>query len=119
MFVTALHDTGLLGLLILLWLLLGYFRTMLRAVSEGARSEHRALLAGLTAGAAGLFVAFQASTGLILLFPWLLMGLSVLAAQHFALPGVQMEATSDSRTVDSGRSRPLASPVIPQMDTTP
>lgn len=118
MFVAALHDTGLPGLLILLWLLVAYFRTMLHAVSEGARLEHRVLLAGLTAGAAGLFVAFQASTGLMLLFPWLLMGLSLLAARQFALSGVQVEATSDSRTTDGGRSHGLVTPLIPKMDRT-
>jgi O-antigen ligase len=119
MFVTALHDTGPLGLLILLWLLLAYFRMMFRAVSEATRSEQRALLAGMTAGAAGLFVAFQASTGLILLFPWLLMGLGVLAAQHFALPNVQLEETSDTMKPGRGRSPDLTSLLTPGMENGP
>jgi O-antigen ligase len=104
MLVTALHDTGLVGLLIVMWLILAYFLTLLRAAYGVSQPNHRVLLAGLLAGAAALFTAFQVSTGVLLTFPWLLMGLSVMAARQFALRPVMTDPATVPLAIDRGPS---------------
>ena len=75
---TALQDTGILGLFFLIFLLWRFFAAGLRRVScsEGAyQPQSFALIAGL----AGLFLTYVLTSGLWLPFTWIFMAITVAA----------------------------------------
>jgi len=77
----ALHDTGVLGLLALLWLFAAFYVTTIRALRRAPPGETRAALAGLVAAVTALLIAFQLTPGFQLGYTWALLALGVAASR--------------------------------------
>jgi O-antigen ligase len=92
----VLHDTGVLGLLALLWLCAAFYVTTLRALWRAPAGPLRTALGGLIAAITALLIAFQLTPGFTLGYTWALLALGVAAssavraAEHEAeqAPGV-------------------------------
>ncbi|MHB1270926.1 MAG: O-antigen ligase family protein [Thermoleophilia bacterium] len=80
--IQALHDTGLLGLALLLWTQLGMLAVMIKGYMRTVDTFNRAALAGFIAASIALMLASQASSFLWLGFPWVFSGLAVALAQE-------------------------------------
>ncbi len=98
MFITALHDTGVVGLLVMIWLVATYLLHLWSAVGRQNQSDVGLFTLSLLAGSAGLFVAFQASTGMILMYPWMLIALGMTLAMQ-SRDGTPQSAPRDSQAV--------------------
>jgi len=80
----ALHDTGVIGLLVMLWLFVAFFVVTLRALRRAPPGQPRAALAGLIAAVTALLIAFQLTPGFSLGYSWALIGFSIAAARMAA-----------------------------------
>ncbi|HLJ67004.1 MAG TPA: O-antigen ligase family protein [Chloroflexota bacterium] len=78
-FLLALHDTGIVGFGILLWLLWRLYRPLLRTVRTGG--DMAALAAGTIAGFTALLLAFQATTGFWFMYTWIVAAIGFAATQ--------------------------------------
>jgi len=77
----ALHDTGILGLLALLWLFAAFYVMAIGALRRAPPGELRAALAGLIAAITAMLVAFQLTPGFNLGYSWALLALGAAAAR--------------------------------------
>lgn len=78
--IQALHDTGILGLLALVWIQLGALWIIAKGYRQTSNSFYRTALAGFAAGSIALIVASQASSFIWLGFPWIFNGMAVALA---------------------------------------
>lgn len=79
-FLMTLHDTGIVGLALLLaWL--GWLANTTRRALKTAQGMHRTMLLALTIAYLALFVTYQATTVFWLGFNWVYLGLLAAAAQ--------------------------------------
>ncbi len=78
----VLHDTGILGLLALVWIFAAFFLAALRALRRAPPGRVRTALAGLTAAIAALLICFQLTPGLTLGYSWALLALGAAAMQQ-------------------------------------
>jgi O-antigen ligase len=76
----VLHDTGVLGLLAMLWLWAAFYVTTVRALRRAPPGLLRAALGGLIAAATALLIAFQLTPGFTLGYSWALLALGVAAS---------------------------------------
>lgn len=79
LFLLTLHDTGLVGLAILLLLLATFYRYTLKAVSSGG--DFSLLAAGSMTGFTMLLLAFQTTTGFWFAYPWIVVAFGMAAAR--------------------------------------
>jgi O-antigen ligase len=79
-FIQAIHDTGLIGLMILVWFQIGVIVITARAYLKTKDNFLRAALIGFVAGSVSLIFASQASSFIWLGFPWVFAGLAVATA---------------------------------------
>ena len=93
----ALHDTGIIGMLLLLWFQIGVIIIILKGYINSKDPFFKAALAGFAAGSIALMIASQASSFLWLGFPWIYAGLAVAVAQFVA----KNETRSDTVDVKS------------------
>jgi O-antigen ligase len=77
-FLLAVHDTGVLGLAVLLWLLICFYRPVLAAMRS--RDDMAFVVAGSIAGFTSLLLAFQTTTGFWFMYPWIVAGIGSRAA---------------------------------------
>ena len=91
--VAALHDTGVVGFVLVFGLLALLLLALIRW-HRPSNSQERWLRYGLAAAILTLLVAFQATTGTLMEFPWLFLGtaLGVLFAPRAAAREVQVPA---------------------------
>lgn len=82
--IQALHDTGIIGLLLLLWIEAGILGMIARGYRLANNSFYRSSLAGFAVGSIALFIASQASSFLWLGFFWVYSGLAVAVAMAAA-----------------------------------
>ncbi len=94
----TLHDTGILGLLALVWLFGAFYAQGVGALRRAPPGETRAALAGLIAAVTALLVAFQLTPGLNLGYPWAVLALGVAAVR----------ATAQVREERAAREEPAA-----------
>ena len=80
-FIQALHDSGIVGLALLLWIQGGIIYTLIKAYKRTTDSFYRASLSGFIAGSVALIIASQASSFIWLGFPWIFSGLAVAVAK--------------------------------------
>lgn len=80
----ALHDTGLFGVLFLLWFQVGVIIIVLRSYRQTQDPFYRAALAGFACGSIAINIASQASSFLWLGFPWIYAGLAIAMARTAA-----------------------------------
>jgi len=80
-FIQALHDTGIIGLVFLVWFQGGVLFIVVRGYRRTNDTFYKAALAGFAASSIALFIASQASSFLWLGFPWIFSGLGVAIAQ--------------------------------------
>jgi len=80
----TLHDTGILGLLALVWLFGAFYAQGVGALRRAPPGETRAALVGLIAAVTALLVAFQLTPGLNLGYPWAVLALGVAAVRATA-----------------------------------
>lgn len=80
--VQALHDTGLVGLALLLWTQIGMIAIMVRGYLRSTDLFNRAALSGFIVASVALIIASQASSFLWLGFPWVFAGLAVALAEE-------------------------------------
>ncbi len=85
----ALHDTGILGLLALLWLFAAFYVISIGALRRAPPGELRAALAGLIAAVTAMLVAFQLTPGFNLGYSWALLALGAAAARAIAQTSTQ------------------------------
>ena len=71
----ALHDTGLIGLAVLLFWFVAGARDLVRAIRHSPTSYTRTALIGLALSFVGLLVAYQVTSALWLGFTWVQLGL--------------------------------------------
>ena len=83
----VLHDTGIIGLLALLWLLAAFYVTAIRALRRAPVGQVRTVLAGLIAAMTALLIAFQLTPGFTLGYSWALLALGMAAARAAAAAG--------------------------------
>ena len=81
----ALHDTGVLGLLVMLWLFVAFYIVTIRALRRAPPGRTRAALAGLIAAVSALLIAFQLTPGFTLGYSWALLALAVAASSAIAV----------------------------------
>jgi O-antigen ligase len=79
LFLLTLHDTGIIGLVILALLLFAFYRTMVAALRRGG--ELALVAAGAMSGFSALLLAFQTTTGFWFAYPWIVAGIGVAAAR--------------------------------------
>ncbi len=91
----ALHDTGILGLLALLWLFAAFYVMSIGALRRAPPGELRAALAGLIAAVTAMLVAFQLTPGFNLGYSWALLALGAAAARAIARAGTSTVARGD------------------------
>jgi len=77
--VLTLHDTGIVGLTVLVILVISFFRQILPGCRTANRESLWAVGAGIGFGA--LLVSFQSTTGFWFVYPWLLAAIAVRSAQ--------------------------------------
>jgi len=97
----ALHDTGVIGLLVMLWLFVAYFVVTLRALRRAPPGQPRAALAGLIAAVTALLIAFQLTPGFSLGYSWALIGFGIAAAR--VASSHLHSTTSDPLALPEGR----------------
>lgn len=78
--IQAIHDTGIVGLLLYLWFQVGVLAVILRGYLLSRDPFLRSALAGFAAGGIALLIASQASSFIWLGFPWIFSGLGVAVA---------------------------------------
>jgi len=78
--IQALHDTGIIGLGLLLWFQAGVVVTVYRSYRKTEDQFYRSAMAGFMIGSVALFIASQASSFLWLGFYWIFSGLGVATA---------------------------------------
>jgi hypothetical protein len=78
--VQALHDTGIIGLVLLLWFQTGVLLIVMRGYRRAKDPFFKSSLAGFAAASVALFIASQASSFLWLGFPWIFSGIAVATA---------------------------------------
>lgn len=76
----ALHDTGIIGLFLYLWIEVGILAVVVRGYRKARDSFYRAALAGFTISSIAIFIASQASSFMWLGFFWIFSGLAVSVA---------------------------------------
>jgi O-antigen ligase len=76
----VLHDTGVLGLLAMLWLCAAFYVTTVRALWRAPAGPLRTALGGLIAAITALLIAFQLTPGFTLGYSWALLALGVAAS---------------------------------------
>jgi len=76
----VLHDTGVLGLLAMLWLCAAFYVTTVRALWRAPAGLLRTVLGGLIAAITALLIAFQLTPGFTLGYSWALLALGVAAS---------------------------------------
>jgi O-antigen ligase len=81
----VLHDTGIIGLAVLVWLFVAFYASALGALRRAAPGAQRAMLAGLIASVTALLIAFQLTPGFTLGYSWAILAL---AAASAAMVGV-------------------------------
>jgi O-antigen ligase len=86
----VLHDTGVLGLLAMLWLCAAFYVTTVRALWRAPDGPLRAALGGLIAAITALLIAFQLTPGFTLGYSWALLALGVAASS--AVTAAEQEA---------------------------
>jgi len=91
----ALHDTGILGLLALLWLFAAFYVMSIGALRRAPPGELRAALAGLIAAVTAMLVAFQLTPGFNLGYSWALLALGAAAARAIGQAGTSTVARGD------------------------
>ncbi len=91
----ALHDTGILGLLALLWLFAAFYVMSIGALRRAPPGELRAALAGLIAAVTAMLVAFQLTPGFNLGYSWALLALGAAAARAIEQAGTSTVARGD------------------------
>lgn len=79
--VQAIHDTGVVGLGLLLWFQAGLVITVYRSYKTTKDQFYRSALAGFLIGSIALFIASQASSFLWLGYFWIFSGLAVATAR--------------------------------------
>jgi O-antigen ligase len=77
----ALHDTGIVGLLTMLWLFVAFYVITIRALRRAPPGSARTVLAGLIAAVTTLLISFQLTPGFSLGYSWALLALAVAAAR--------------------------------------
>ncbi|MHB1464020.1 MAG: O-antigen ligase family protein [Thermoleophilia bacterium] len=92
--IQALHDTGIIGLGLLLWFQVGVVVIAARASKKTRNPFYRAALAGFVASNIVLLISSQASSFLWLGFPWIFAGLTVAVARVASAEGDQAKALS-------------------------
>lgn len=80
--IQSLHDTGLIGLIFMLWIYIGGFVMGVRAFLKVRTRFWRATLAGATMGWLALTIASQASSFIWLGLPWIYFGFLVTASRY-------------------------------------
>lgn len=76
----ALHDTGIVGLLAMVWLFVAFYVITIRALRRASPGPARTVLAGLIAAVTTLLISFQLTPGFSLGYSWALLALAVAAA---------------------------------------
>ncbi|MFA5816011.1 MAG: O-antigen ligase family protein [Bacteroidales bacterium] len=79
--VQALHDTGAIGLILLLWFQVGLIVIIYQSYKKTTDQFYRSALAGFMIGSVALFIASQASSFLWLGFFWIYSGMAVATAR--------------------------------------
>ncbi|MGI8825175.1 MAG: O-antigen ligase family protein [Chloroflexota bacterium] len=69
LFLLTLHDTGLLGILALGWLIFAFYRASLRGLRVGGAATTIAM--GAVPGFTALLIAFQTTSGFWFAYPWI------------------------------------------------
>lgn len=85
-FIQALHDTGLVGLALIIWFQAGVLLFLVRSYGRVADDGSRSVIAGCITAIIALYIASQASSFIWLGFPWIFTGFAVAYAQN-ALDG--------------------------------
>lgn len=80
LFLLTLHDTGVVGLAILMVLLVRFFQVC--AAGMSAHSAESTWVLGGCVGFAMLLLAFQTTSGFWFAYPWILAGVTMTAAVH-------------------------------------
>jgi O-antigen ligase len=80
LFLLTLHDTGIVGLAVLVWLLWRFYRTVLPSIREG--NPDAVVAAGGVAGFTGMMLAFQMTTGFWFSYPWIVAAVAMAAANR-------------------------------------
>lgn len=80
--IQALHDTGLIGLALLIWFQLGLLWLMVRAYLREIEPLSRSILAGLITATLALLICSQASSFIWLGFPWIFLGFGAAYARQ-------------------------------------
>lgn len=75
LFLLTLHDTGIIGLLALLAVIVLFYRAALRGIPP--ENDQAVLVAGATAGFTGLLLAFQMTTGFWFAYPWIVAAIAI------------------------------------------
>lgn len=83
LFLLTLHDTGLIGLAILILLLASFYRYVLPTLRTSGPAA--TLAAGAVTGVSVLVLAFQTTSGFWFAYPWILVGLGVAIARQTRL----------------------------------
>ncbi len=95
--IQALHDTGLVGFLLTLWIHLGVIVSSFAAMMKTRDPFMKATLVGFGMGAITIAVSSQASSFFWLGFPWLFMGI-VMAVSIMAKGGVTVATRTGGAT---------------------
>jgi O-antigen ligase len=94
----VLHDTGVLGLLAMLWLFVAFYVTTLRALRRAPSGPLRAVLGGLIAAVTALLIAFQLTPGFTLGYSWALLALAVAASGAVTAAGHAVADRASTRS---------------------
>lgn len=81
-FVQALHDTGLVGLALIVWFQTGVLLFLVRSYGRVVDVVSRSVIAGCIVAIIALYIASQASSFIWLGFPWVFTGFAVAYAQN-------------------------------------
>lgn len=75
LFLLTLHDTGVVGVLALVAVIVIFYRTALHGIRP--ENDQALLVAGATAGFTGLLLAFQLTTGFWFAYPWIVAAIAI------------------------------------------
>ena len=76
----VLHDTGIIGLAVLVWLFVAFYAHALGALRRAAPGLQRTMLAGLITAVTALLIAFQLTPGFTLGYSWAILALAAASA---------------------------------------
>jgi len=83
LFLLTLHDTGVVGSVALLWLIVRFYRATVKNVRDDAATA-APIAMGAIASFTALLIAFQTTSGFWFVYPWIVATLGVLAARRRA-----------------------------------